>query len=256
MREPRRSPRTNATRGSTKEHGNRHDPATGELLAHAAHVLKNHAAALQAAVHLILTHGDQADQAMRARWRQAARDAAGNLGRLLDQLERLGGALAPAPAVSSTEELAPWLRERVRIACAAEPAARASFAAGRAPAGRWRFATGPASVALDCLLRNALLHPPSGTRATLAARAVPGGLAFTVTDHGRGVPAGEKPQLFHPFFRGAAARDLPGAGLGLFLARAAARRAGGRVSHRDLRPRGARFDVVLPARRAGRSSSP
>jgi two-component system OmpR family sensor kinase len=227
----------------------------GFFLTRTTHLLKNHAAAAKVAFQLLLDHGAAADGTARARWRTAFRDSTEGLHRLLDQLEQLGLALAPVAAPVSRHQLGPWLRERVRHVVATEPAARSTLAAGRVPAGRWRFAAGAATVALDCLLRNALLHPSTGTRASVSARASRGGITFRVTDDGAGIPADEAPELFQPFFRGAAARDLPGAGLGLALARASAAHAGGRIAHSPGRPRGTCFELFLPAARLTPSRS-
>ncbi|MFM8336473.1 MAG: sensor histidine kinase [Opitutaceae bacterium] len=217
----------------------------GAFLERAAHLLKNHATAVQAASHLLLQGGAGADEAMRDRWRNALRESAAGLHRLLGQMEQLGHELSPAPPPVSPVPLASWLREQVRSARAATPRARVTLTAGSAPAGTWRFATASAALALGCLLRNALAHPPAGARAKVTGREVPGGFLLVVADNGRGVPATEAPRLFTPFFRGEAALERPGAGLGLVIARAAVTRAGGRISHHSVSPRGARFELFI-----------
>ena len=223
------------------------------FLERAAHLLKNHATALRAASHLLVESGPAVDEAMRVRWRTALRESGAGMLRLLEQLEKLGQEITRAPAPLSSTPLAAWLREQVREAEAATPAARVALTAGRTPAGTWRFATASAALALGCLLRNALVHPAAGARAAVTGRAVPGGLLLVITDDGAGVPANEEPRLFTPFFRGEAARDLPGAGLGLVLARAAAARAGGTVSHQSVSPRGARFELFVRGERLAAS---
>lgn len=223
------------------------------FLERAAHLLKNHATALRAASHLLLESGATVDEAIRIRWRTALRESGAGMLSLLEHLEKLGQELTPTPAPLSSTPLAAWFREQVREAQAATPAARVTLTTGRAPAGTWRFATASAALALGCLLRNALVHPKAGARAAVTGRAVPGGLLLVVSDHGAGVPANERRRLFTPFFRGEAARDLPGAGLGLVLARAAAARAGGNVSHHPVSPRGARFELFVRGERLAAS---
>ncbi|MFM9031179.1 MAG: sensor histidine kinase [Opitutaceae bacterium] len=223
------------------------------FLERAAHLLKNHATAVQAASHLLLQSGADADEATRARWRNALRESAAGMHRLLEQVEQLGQELSPAPAPLSSTPLAAWLGEQVRAARAATPSAQVTLTAGRVSPGTWRFATVSAALALGCLLRNALVHPAAGARATVTGRAVPGGLRLIVADDGAGVPANERPRLFTPFLRGEAARDLPGAGLGLTLARAAAGRAGGSVSPHPASPRGARFELFVRGTRIAAS---
>lgn len=58
------------------------------------------------------------------------------------------------------------------------------------------------------------------------------GLAITVQDDGPGIPPHEQEQIFTRFYRGVAAkaRDIPGAGLGLSIARIIASAHGGHVS--------------------------
>lgn len=218
----------------------------GLFLERTVHLLRNHLAALQAASHLLIRHG-AGDDSPGFRWRAALLESAAGMARLLGQLEKLGQMLGPAPAPSYAVPLRNWIRTRVRETQAAEPAACRRVAIGSAPAGTWRFPVVPASVALDSLLGNALLHPKAGSRATVAARVAPGGLVVTVTDSGAGIPASEVPRLFTPFFRGKASRDVPGAGLGLALAQAAATRAGGGVRLGNGGTRGARFELFLRA---------
>jgi signal transduction histidine kinase len=72
-------------------------------------------------------------------------------------------------------------------------------------------------------------------------------LRVTVRDHGPGVPAEFVPQLFDRFARSAASAASPGTGLGLAIARSYARAHSGEVSYRPGAPRGAAFELTLPA---------
>jgi len=71
---------------------------------------------------------------------------------------------------------------------------------------------------------------------------------FSVRDHGPGIPASEARQVFRPFAR--ARRDRAGTrggvGLGLAIARTAARRMGGRLTCRGADDHGACFVLSLP----------
>ena len=70
---------------------------------------------------------------------------------------------------------------------------------------------------------------------------------LTVTDHGHGVPAEFVPQLFERFTRSGASRERgEGAGLGLAIAKSYAQSHGGDLLYEELRPHGARFQLVLP----------
>jgi len=73
---------------------------------------------------------------------------------------------------------------------------------------------------------------------------------LSVEDRGRGVPAEFVPDLFERFSRSAEGRETPGGtGLGLAIARSYARAHGGDLFYEDASPHGARFHLVLPARR-------
>jgi signal transduction histidine kinase len=68
---------------------------------------------------------------------------------------------------------------------------------------------------------------------------------LAVEDRGDGVSPDLVPQLFERFTRGAERRE-PGTGLGLAIAQAYARAHGGDLAYEPARPRGSRFEVVLP----------
>ena len=102
--------------------------------------------------------------------------------------------------------------------------------------------------ALDRIVSNLILNacrygePP----VLVSAATESGSLRVTVQDSGPGVPAEFVPQLFDRFAR-AAGVGSPGTGLGLAIARSYARAHSGEVSYRPAAPRGAAFELVLPA---------
>jgi signal transduction histidine kinase len=71
---------------------------------------------------------------------------------------------------------------------------------------------------------------------------------LSVADHGRGVPAEFVPELFERFTRSGSSRRerAEGAGLGLAIAKQFAQAHGGDLLYEDVRPHGARFELVLP----------
>ena len=74
-----------------------------------------------------------------------------------------------------------------------------------------------------------------------------GTLRVTVQDRGPGVPVEFVPRLFDRFARDAASAASLGTGLGLAIARSYARAHSGEVSYRPAAPRGAAFELILPA---------
>jgi two-component system phosphate regulon sensor histidine kinase PhoR len=104
--------------------------------------------------------------------------------------------------------------------------------------------------ALLNVLDNARKYASRGGTIELRTEREGGRLAITVRDFGPGVPAGEREAIFARFVRGDAHRhgSIPGVGLGLYLARAIARRHGGDLVCRapaDGGP-GAEFAFALP----------
>lgn len=104
-------------------------------------------------------------------------------------------------------------------------------------------------IALSNLVGNALKYSPQSTPVIirlLAARQ-PGMIAVQVEDRGSGVPAAERERIFDKFYRLAGNQRIPGAGLGLHLARELARGHGGDVVLEPGCPgQGAVFTLTLP----------
>jgi signal transduction histidine kinase len=80
---------------------------------------------------------------------------------------------------------------------------------------------------LTNLIGNAIKFTPEGGRVRLAMRSSAAKLHLEVSDTGPGVAAPDRRRVMRPFERGAAARDVEGAGLGLALVRSLARLHGG-----------------------------
>ncbi|MEI6727125.1 MAG: ATP-binding protein, partial [Actinomycetes bacterium] len=104
--------------------------------------------------------------------------------------------------------------------------------------------------AIQSLLENALLYAGETSQVTVGARSWNEGARLWVEDQGPGVPADEHEAVFEKFYRGHAAgeRVVSGTGLGLAITREIVRSHGGAVRVEDVRPHGARFVIVLPAR--------
>ncbi len=99
---------------------------------------------------------------------------------------------------------------------------------------------------LGNLLRNAHLH--GGSRIAVAAEGRDDMVVLTIADDGPGLDEAQQATLFQPYAR----RDeaVPGWGLGLVIVAELARALDGRVAYEPNQPRGARFVVTLPTRRA------
>ncbi len=100
-------------------------------------------------------------------------------------------------------------------------------------------------MALANLLDNALKFTPSGGVVELAATVDENTTVLSVSDNGPGIQPAEQELIFERFYRGETSEPLPGAGLGLAIAKSAVEAHGGAVSveNRD----GAIFAIEIPS---------
>jgi two-component system sensor histidine kinase MprB len=96
--------------------------------------------------------------------------------------------------------------------------------------------------AVSNLLDNAVKYSPPGAPIEVSVREG----EVVVADHGPGVAEEDLPRIFDRFYRAAAARSKPGAGLGLAIVREAAEAHGGHASV-ESSSGGALFRLTLPA---------
>ena len=102
------------------------------------------------------------------------------------------------------------------------------------------------------LFANARLHG-GGSAIRAEVRREAGEVLLAVEDDGPGVPESERERIFAPFYRAPGPRPPgdTGLGLGLALCRQVARYHGGDIRYVARQPSGSRFEVRLPASRAG-----
>jgi two-component system, OmpR family, sensor histidine kinase CpxA len=101
--------------------------------------------------------------------------------------------------------------------------------------------------ALSNLLRNAVRYAGEAGPITVCAQREEDQVKITVADHGPGVPAGDLPRLFDPFYRADASRDREtgGVGLGLAIVKTCIESCGGAVACRNLEPGGLEVTIRL-----------
>jgi two-component system sensor histidine kinase MprB len=96
--------------------------------------------------------------------------------------------------------------------------------------------------AVSNLLDNAVKYSPAGAPIEVSVREG----EVVVADHGPGVAEEDMPRIFDRFYRAAASRSKPGAGLGLAIVREAAEAHGGHATV-ESSSGGALFRLTLPA---------
>ena len=96
------------------------------------------------------------------------------------------------------------------------------------------------------LLENAAKYSPAGSPIGISARRLDAAVEVAVCDQGPGISAGQGPDIFEMFVRGARESAKPGVGLGLAICRAIIEAHGGSISAGNQAGSGACFVFTLP----------
>jgi two-component system sensor histidine kinase KdpD len=100
--------------------------------------------------------------------------------------------------------------------------------------------------ALVNLIENALRYSPPAEPVRVQVSQTEADVLVRVIDRGPGIPAHELEAVFEPFERGSRTGDVPGAGLGLAIARGFVEANGGRLWAESREGQGATFVLALP----------
>jgi two-component system sensor histidine kinase KdpD len=102
-------------------------------------------------------------------------------------------------------------------------------------------------IALRQLIDNALKYSPRDSPVSVAAESNEGRVIVSVTDRGPGIPEEEQSRIFEKFYRAEASRhQIPGAGLGLVIAREIIQVHGGEIWVESQPGQGSTFRFSLP----------
>src|SRR5579872_1320593 len=104
---------------------------------------------------------------------------------------------------------------------------------------------------LNNLISNAVKFSPFGAKILVRAVAKDGYVRFSVTDHGRGIPADKLDTLFQRFQQVDASdrRDKGGTGLGLAISKSIVEQHGGRIWVESVEGQGSTFSFELPIKK-------
>ncbi len=213
----------------------------------ASHQLRTPLAALIAAIEVARRRPRTVEEHERALDR--LHDDAIRLWRLIEALLFLARAEAEAELPDlECLDLAAWACDHLHAWSDHERSADLRFEASDSDAP-WTQAHAPLlGQLLDNLLENACKYSAPGTPIVVRVWSEPDAVALSVEDRGCGIPAGDLPRVFEPFYRAESARRLgrAGVGLGLAVARRIAATHGGTIVAESEPGRGSRFVVRLP----------
>jgi len=100
--------------------------------------------------------------------------------------------------------------------------------------------------AIGNLLANAARYCSPGDTLTVTLTEEYDRTVLEIADNGPGIPASELPHIFERLWRGRAARQIPGSGIGLALVREIITRHGGTVEATSSEGTGTRLTIRLP----------
>jgi len=183
-----------------------------------------------------------------ARGRAAMDLAFGQIGRMTRLIAELQDQIRLESNALSLEVVAFDLCDAVAAAIARHEHDETPRIAFDRPTGSVPVRGDPERIAqiLDNLLSNAVKYSPPHSPIEVALTTVDREAQVRVTDHGVGVPANERDQVFAPYYRTERTRGIPGSGLGLHISQRLARQHDGRLWLDGGDDRGSTFALALP----------
>ncbi len=210
-----------------------------ELVAYVVHDLKNPVNAIGLLADLLLRDRDGSPRSHRAgeKIRDEARALLRMITTLLDLAKADAGQLAPACQPVDLDALTGSVVDALELR-----AQHADVQLVREIGARTAHAD-PDLLrrVLENLIDNAIRHAPEQSRVEITSRTTDGGIELRVRDHGRGVPAEHRTDVFERFV-GSGSAGRSNRGLGLAFCKLAIEAHGGRIWIEDAAP-GAAFCV-------------
>jgi two-component system OmpR family sensor kinase len=97
------------------------------------------------------------------------------------------------------------------------------------------------------LLSNAVKYSPDGARIEVGAAREDSQVVVSITDHGIGIPEGDRERVFERYYRGSNTSGIGGSGVGLSLVKSIVDLHKGAISLESVEGKGSRFTLRLPA---------
>jgi two-component system sensor histidine kinase BaeS len=218
------------------------DKIRRDLVASVAHELRTPVAVLQAGHEALLDGVTEPTPEELG----SLRDEVLRLARMVDDLQTM------AAADAAVLQLARERRDLAEIAAAAADSLARRFEAAEVTLDR-ELARAPVLAderwmhqVVTNLLGNALKFTPAGGTVTIRTRQDGRAAVLEVADSGVGIPADELPRIFDRFWRGQAAAQTSGSGIGLAIAAELARAHGGTLTAASQPGEGTRLTLTLP----------
>jgi signal transduction histidine kinase len=222
------------------------DEMKSQFVALASHELRTPVAVIHGIASTLHMRGQELAQDQLLQLRRTLYEQTDRLRRLVDQLLDLSRLEAHSVRI---EPKPLWVRSRVEELVLMVAGARATDVRIDVPAD---LETTVDPDAFDRVVSNLIVNALRYGEAPIRVYAEQPDTYFrlSVEDSGPGVPPEFVPQLFERFTRGRRAQEgAGGAGLGLAIALSYAQAHGGELLYEDAEPSGARFKLVLPAKR-------
>ena len=105
------------------------------------------------------------------------------------------------------------------------------------------------TAAIENIISNASKYSPDEGKIVVRIFLSEGNLCIETQDAGRGIPTGDQDKIFTPYFRASNVGSIPGAGLGLTIAKRAVERNGGKLNFSSIAGSGSIFMISIPVNR-------
>jgi NtrC-family two-component system sensor histidine kinase KinB len=225
------------------------DDVKTNLVSTVSHELKTPLTSVRMGLHLLLEEKIGALNPKQTELLLAAREDSERLLRMINDLLDLARIESGSRRMSLERHSPNKLVEKAVSELTDVAEARGTRLRSEVDAGLPEVAVEPQQIfhVFSNLVSNAVKYSPAGEEVLIRARRDgDGGVRFSVTDHGPGIPVQYQPRMFEKFFR-VPGSDSRGAGLGLAITREIVAAHDGRVGVDSQSGQGSEFYFVLPA---------